>query len=172
MRVRRSLVAAILAVSTLVGTVGTPSAPASACSLVGPRLEVPASVAAGGTLSITGRGFFDVVGDLGADCGGDHEFVAKTGVVVTVRFETLGDPVIVSLPAPVDDADGEFTIGPLDVPVPADARSAAVSTSEGFGEPLVVDVVGLVVTDTEAPAAPPAAPPPARPVAATPTFAG
>lgn len=151
--------------------------PAGACSFAGPMLEVPDQVAAGGTLLVAGRGFFDIEGEVGADCGGDYEFIAQEGLVLTVRFETTSGPEVVELDAPVTagvEGDAErFTVGPFEVLVPGDATAATV-TITGYAEPIVVAVTGGPTTTT-APSVPPTtvpAPAPADPVDARPTFTG
>jgi hypothetical protein len=175
---RIALVAASLVVAG--GALVASGAPAGACSFAGPSLSTPEQVEAGGTLVVAGQGFFDIVGEVGADCGGDYELIAQEGLVVTVRFDTPTGPMVVSLDAPVTagvEGDAErFTIGPLEVPVPADATAASVAIT-GFVEPVSVVVVGgptttTTVPPTSAPPAPAPAPAPADPVDSRPRFTG
>lgn len=149
--------------------------PSGACSFAGAMLSVPEEVDAGGTLVVAGQGFFDIEGEVGGDCSGDYELVAKSGVEVTVSFATASGPVSETRPAPVTagvEGDAErFTIGPLEFAVPADATAATVRTSTGIEESVAV-ASDATTTTTDAPAPPVTSAPPADPVPAQPRFTG
>lgn len=181
MKAKRITVAMVAMVLALVGlqVLAPGPLPAGACSFAGAQLTVDEDVEAGGTLAIAGRGFFDIDGEVGADCSGDYQFVALEGITVTVTFTTPDGPETVVLDAPVTagvEGDAErFTIGPFEVDVPADATAATVETSNGV---LVeVTVTGGTPPTTAPPAttAPPTpapAPKPADPVDGTAGYTG
>jgi hypothetical protein len=167
--------------------VGVSASRAEACSLAGPALTVPGTAEAGGTLEISGIGFFTLEGDLGADCSGDFRLVALTDVEVRVEFARLSGSSTVRLAAPVsgpaggspDLIDGDrFTIGPLEVPVPDDATSATVSSEQANA--VTVTITGadpsttttLATPSVDTPAPGPEAPDPAAPVPGAPRYTG
>lgn len=175
---RTTIVKVAVAAAVAVGglhVVGAGLAPAGACSLVGPTLEVPDTVDAGGTLVISGVGMASIEGEIGADCGGDWTYVSLGSVEITVTFTTASGPRTVTLQA--DVADGEdyedFTVGPLEVEVPGDATGATVTTPGlGAGEYSVLVLGGPTTTTTTAPPRPIAPAPPAVPRDADPAYTG
>lgn len=177
--VRRGLVAvaAVLGGATAVGgaAVLSDAPPAGACTLAGSMLTLPESVAAGGTLTISGQGFFDIDGEVGADCGGDYQLVPREGVVITVTFQTPSGPKVVELDAPVTAGDEgaaeRFTVGPFEVDVPGDATAATVR-SGGAWRTYDVAVTGGPTTTTTTTNAPPSEPPAADPLDGTPGYTG
>lgn len=153
---------------------GAGPSPAGACSLVGPVLEVPDTVDAGGTLVISGVGMASIEGEIGADCGGDWSYVSLGSVEITVTFTTASGPRTVAIQADVADGDDyeDFTVGPLEVDVPADATSATVTSSPSPSWEYSVLVLGAPTTTTTTSPAPPVAPPPAAPRDAQPDYTG
>ena len=173
-RIAKVAVAAAVALGGL-QVAGSGLVPAGACSLVGPMLEVPDSVDAGGTLVVSGVGMASTEGEIGADCGGDWTYVSLGSVEITVTFATTSGPKAVTVEAEVADSEDyeDFTIGPLEIDVPADATSATVTSPDVFSGEYSVLVLGApTTTTTSLPTAPPVAPPPAAPSDAQPDYTG
>lgn len=104
-----------------------PAGPAAACSFAAPTLEVPREVQAGGTLRVTGENYFRIEGDVDGMCGGDYRQVPLDGVAVDVTFATSSGNRALHVPAAVH---ADFTIGPIPIPVPADATEALVEVDD------------------------------------------
>ena len=51
-------------------------------------------------LTVQGDNFFEVEGQVGADCSGDWQRIALDDVVVTVTFATPTGPVVVTIQWP------------------------------------------------------------------------
>ena len=100
MNTRRSpIIAAALALTALLVTVGAD--PVSACSLPSPTVTVDAPApGAPRVLTVQGDNFFEVEGQVGADCSGDWQRIALDDVVVTVTFATPTGPVVVTIQWP------------------------------------------------------------------------
>lgn len=185
MVVRRWRATALVMALLSLAVVGVSATRAEACSLAGPALTVPGTAEAGGTLEISGIRFFTLDGDLGADCSGDFRLVALTDVEVTVVFERVSGASTILLPAPVAGPAGgsaelydgdRFTIGPLEVAVPADATSATISADQASPVTAVVTGADPATTTTLAPPAvdrpAPDPPAPAAPLPGQPDFTG
>lgn len=151
-RTRGTVLAVILAFALLSPLAGGGSA--GACSLIATSLaaKVPAHGSAGATATVTGMGFFNVEGDLAADCSG-ATLTAMADVEVVATW-TTPDRDVVDVMAATIDAD-TFDLAPVSFPVPAGAFSVSFEATSGGKTvtyaPLVVDIDEMTPTTTTTP---------------------
>lgn len=160
----------------------TPS-PASACSVGSARtFEIEGAPQAGGTLEITGTGWWSTTGFMDADCSGDWTFVPVLPMTVVVDFQTMSGPRSIAIVAVVDgptlphqdateDLDEQYVLD-ASAAIPPDATSVVAHLGRYEAE---ADISGAVATTVPAPPTTPAAPAsaaPANAVTGSPTFTG
>ena len=169
---------AALTVASAVALV--PASPASACSFIPPMVAIEGTPTAGGTLLISGNGWFTIDGEVDGMCQGDYTFRARTPVTVVVRWTTLSGPRSQAVTATVDTpdrqpdefVDGDFTFA-VQVPIPVDATAVTVD-ADGEGTATDTATIAGATATTVAPAATPPSttPPAATPIVGTGSYTG